>query len=80
MRCRAHGRIRIGARGAWLLAVAGMLVTLSGAARAEPTVHFVFDVSGSMWGRIEGDTPKIEVARRVMGDLLRGLPRTSRSA
>ena len=74
MRCWGDRWVRIGARGARLLALAGALVTLSVAARAEPTVLFVFDVSGSMWGRIEGDTPKIEVARRVMGDLLRDLP------
>jgi Ca-activated chloride channel family protein len=76
MWCRADGQVRIGARGACLLAAAGMLAALSATARAEPTVHFVFDVSGSMWGRIDGDTPKIEVARRVMGDLLRDLPPT----
>jgi Ca-activated chloride channel family protein len=74
MRSCTDGWIWVGARGARLLAVAGALMALSGAARAEPTVHFVFDVSGSMWGRIEGDTPKIEVARRVMGELLRDLP------
>jgi hypothetical protein len=38
-----------------------------------PTVLFVLDGSGSMWGRVEGK-PKIEIARTVMGDMLGKLP------
>ncbi len=34
---------------------------------------FILDSSGSMWGRIEGDLPKISVAKSVMTDLISGL-------
>ena len=34
---------------------------------------FVLDASGSMWGRVDGE-PKIDVARRVLGGLVRDLP------
>jgi len=36
-------------------------------------VMVVYDASGSMWGQIDGVT-KIEIARRVMGDLVRSWP------
>lgn len=39
----------------------------------EANVLFVLDLSGSMWGRVEG-RPKIEIAREVMGEVLRDLP------
>lgn len=39
-------------------------------ARAADTV-IVYDASNSMWGQIDGE-PKISIARRVMGDLVRG--------
>lgn len=37
------------------------------------TVLFVLDASGSMWGQIDGE-PKIDIARRVLGDLITDLP------
>ncbi len=42
------------------------------------SVLFVLDASGSMWGQIDGE-PKIEIARRVMGDLVDAFPRMSTS-
>ncbi|MBQ2262304.1 MAG: VWA domain-containing protein [Loktanella sp.] len=42
---------------------------LSGApAMADRVAVLVFDASGSMWNRVEGDLTRIEVARDVMGD------------
>ncbi len=38
-----------------------------------PSALIVFDASGSMWGQIEGKA-KIEIAREVVADLVRGLP------
>ena len=35
---------------------------------AEPVTVIVFDASGSMWNRLEGDLSRIEVARNVMGN------------
>ncbi|NNU81388.1 VWA domain-containing protein [Halovulum dunhuangense] len=35
---------------------------------AEPVTVIVFDASGSMWNRLEGDRSRIEVAREVMGN------------
>ncbi|MFD2858139.1 hypothetical protein ACFSZS_31090 [Seohaeicola zhoushanensis] len=35
---------------------------------AEPVTVIVFDASGSMWNRLEGDLSRIEVARDVMGN------------
>jgi hypothetical protein len=37
-------------------------------AMADPVSVLVFDASGSMWNRVEGDLTRIEVARDVMGD------------
>jgi hypothetical protein len=37
-------------------------------AMAERVSVLVFDASGSMWNRVEGDLTRIEVARDVMGD------------
>ena len=37
------------------------------------TVLFVLDASGSMWGQIDGE-PKIDIARRVLADLMSELP------
>lgn len=35
---------------------------------ADPVTVIVFDASGSMWNRLEGDLSRIEVARDVMGN------------
>lgn len=54
---------------------AGLVLFLlfpTGAAQAK-SVLFVLDASGSMWGRVDGE-PKIDVARRVLGGLVRDLP------
>ena len=50
--------------GVLCLLVAGALP-----AAAESKAILVLDASGSMWGRIDG-TPKIEIARSVVGELL----------
>lgn len=47
------------------LALAGCLAT---GAYADRVSVLVFDASGSMWNRVEGDLTRIEVARDVMGD------------
>ena len=35
-------------------------------------IYLIFDASGSMWGRLEGDTPKITAARKVLDEFLGG--------
>lgn len=42
-------------------------------AAASGDMILVLDASGSMWGQIDGE-PKIEIARRVINDLLSSLP------
>ena len=42
-------------------------------ARASSDLVLVFDASGSMWGQIQGEN-KIVIARKVLGDLVDGLP------
>ncbi|WP_333714864.1 vWA domain-containing protein, partial [Yoonia sp.] len=49
------------------LALAALLLTTA-PAMAERVSVLVFDASGSMWNRVEGDLTRIEVARDVMGD------------
>jgi hypothetical protein len=49
-------------------------------AAAPPNVEIVLDASGSMWGRLEGDVPKIETAKSVLGELVDGLPDDARVA
>lgn len=61
---------------AWLLA--GVVLTLCGATlhaddAAPAPLLLIFDASGSMWGQIEGEN-KIVIARRVLGELVDGLP------
>ncbi len=46
-------------------------------AESNPTIIFILDASGSMWGRVGKDT-KIEAARNVLGKLLSGLPENTR--
>ncbi len=53
----------------WLLAMLSPVVGWG----AATSVLFVIDGSGSMWGRV-GGKPKIEIARSVMGDMIRKLP------
>jgi hypothetical protein len=51
-----------------LLGAASLALTLATAAAANDRVGvLVFDASGSMWSRIEGDRSRIEVARDVVG-------------
>ncbi|MGR3525300.1 MAG: VWA domain-containing protein [Paracoccaceae bacterium] len=45
-----------------------LLILAGTAARAETVTVMVFDASGSMWNRLEGDRSRIEVARDVMGE------------
>jgi len=52
-----------------------LMAVLLGASPADETtegVYLIFDASGSMWGRLEGDTPKITLARQVLKDFLGG--------
>lgn len=56
---------------AFLLAMVAFAGPLH-AAEGEDTVR-ILDASGSMWGQIDG-TPKMEIARRVFGELLDKLP------
>ena len=57
-----------------LLALAGLP---AGAQDATPApLLLIFDASGSMWGQIEGEN-KIVIARRVLGELVDGLPDAS---
>ena len=58
-----------------MLAVAtiGATTALCAPAVAEENVMVVYDASGSMWGQIDG-VSKIEIARDVMGDLVRTWP------
>lgn len=51
-----------------LLAGLALCAGLATAASAERVSVLVFDASGSMWNRVEGDRSRIEVARDVMGD------------
>jgi Ca-activated chloride channel family protein len=56
---------------------AGILVALlltAAAVAAEERAIIVLDASGSMWGQIDG-TPKISIARQVLGDVLGQVPR-----
>ncbi|MFN4100851.1 MAG: vWA domain-containing protein, partial [Pararhodobacter sp.] len=48
-------------------ALTALLLTTA-PAMAERVSVLVFDASGSMWNRVEGDLTRIEVARDVMGD------------
>lgn len=50
----------------------------TGAARPAPAwaggnMMIIFDASGSMWGQLNG-TAKIQIAKQVMADLIKGLP------
>ena len=57
-----------------ILALFAFSTCLSSAAETTKTsALIVFDASGSMWGQIEGKA-KIEIAREVVADLVRGLP------
>jgi Ca-activated chloride channel family protein len=56
---------------------AGILVALlltAAPVAAEERAIIVLDASGSMWGQIDG-TPKISIARQVLGDVLGQVPR-----
>lgn len=48
-------------------ALAALMISAAPAV-AERVSVLVFDASGSMWNRVEGDLTRIEVARDVMGD------------
>lgn len=47
--------------------------TTTADASGYPEVTFIFDASGSMWGKA-GDTTKIEAAKTVMSQIIPGLP------
>ncbi|MDO9499793.1 VWA domain-containing protein, partial [Falsiroseomonas sp.] len=49
-------------------AALALLCLAAGPAAAERVGVLVFDASGSMWNRVEGDRTRIEVARDVVGD------------
>lgn len=51
-----------------LFAGAALGIALATAAHADRVSVLVFDASGSMWNRVEGDLSRIEVARDVIGD------------
>ncbi|WP_322891901.1 MULTISPECIES: hypothetical protein [unclassified Yoonia] len=51
-----------------LIPVAAALMLTAAPAMADRVAVLVFDASGSMWNRVEGDLTRIEVARDVMGD------------
>ncbi|MEM7355753.1 MAG: VWA domain-containing protein [Acidobacteriota bacterium] len=54
-----------------------LAATPAGAEEAAPApLLLIFDASGSMWGQIEGEN-KIVIARRVLGELVDGLPDAS---
>lgn len=54
-----------------------IVLTAPASAVGKPTIVFIMDASGSMWGRV-GKNTKIDVARDVMKDLLIGLPADTR--
>ncbi|WP_333830668.1 vWA domain-containing protein [Pararhodobacter sp.] len=51
-----------------LLTITALACGLTTPALAERVSVLVFDASGSMWNRVEGDLTRIEVARDVIGD------------
>ena len=53
--------------------IAACFILLAAHTASASTVLFVLDASGSMWGQIDGE-PKIDIARRVLGDLVADLP------
>lgn len=57
-----------------VLAAVFTLMATGIAAAQQSNYLFILDASGSMWGRIEADTPKISVARDVLGELMGKLP------
>ncbi|MFA7669885.1 MAG: VWA domain-containing protein, partial [Burkholderiaceae bacterium] len=57
------------------VAAAALLMPIAAATAAEDVV-VVYDASGSMWGQIDG-VSKIETAREVMADLVKGWPDTT---
>lgn len=60
-----------GYRGAWLGLAAGLFLPLS--ALGQPSMLYILDGSGSMWGRV-GEEPKISAAKTVLGDLIAETP------
>lgn len=63
-----------------LLALPVAFLCLTPAATAQPETSggallLILDASGSMWGQIDGEN-KIVIARKVLGDLVAGLPET----
>jgi len=60
-----------------LILVLLLLSSVTGVARAEEGANtrllLILDASGSMWGQVDGEN-KIVIARRVIGELINGLP------
>ena len=54
-----------------------IVLTAPATAIGKPTIVFIMDASGSMWGRVGKDT-KIDAARGVMVNLLNSLPADTR--
>jgi hypothetical protein len=70
-------RNSMGKKGALICIAAAMLVfgiIPSASADTYPEVMLVLDASGSMWGRVN-NTPKIQVARKVMREIIPSLPK-----
>ncbi len=58
----------------WGLAALGLVLLLSAPVHSqEASVLFVLDLSGSMWGQVEGE-PKIEIARQALREVVHDLP------
>lgn len=55
-----------------LLGLVSVLVSASLSAAPAPSLMLIFDVSGSMWGKVGGEE-KIVASRRVVGQLVDGL-------
>ncbi len=58
-------------RANWLCLAAGLALPLS--ALAQPSMLYILDGSGSMWGRVGGE-PKIAAAKSVLEDLIAETP------
>jgi len=64
-----------------ILLLAGVLLnglcTMSANGQDSPTIIFILDASGSMWGRVDSVT-KIESARKAMNNLIAGIPESTK--
>ncbi len=58
------------------LVLLGGVTAVASQSAPSPDLLLILEASGSMWGQIEGEN-KIVIARRVLGDLIDGLPADS---